>query len=242
MNGNRKPEGHVLADDGKHAEDTHHLFEFALRRRPAPTGEQQEAALLPQLQRLEGEFRDVAREARVVSQGLSRVQFNWRPTIGRWSISDCLGHLNILGSEQLAVIDAGIREARTQGWFSAGPFAVGFLAGRLIASTEPPVRHRRRAEEHFVPESDQSADIVVPAIVDLQEQLVGRIRLANGLDLARIRVRPPGHRLLKLGMLEFFLFLAAHQRRHLAQAWQVRRDPRFPKSLPPAKGTARPYP
>jgi DinB superfamily len=228
-----------MADDDRIRAETDHLFELGFRRRPTPTGEPQDAALIPQLQQLEGEFREVAREARVVTQGLSRVQFNWRPALGQWSIAECLGHLNILGSEQLAVIDAGIREARAQGWFAAGPFQVGFLGGRFISATEPPVRRRRQAERHFVPESDQSAEITVPAVVDLQEQLLGRVRLANGLDLARIRVRAPGSRLLRLNLLEFLLYLAAHEHRHVVQAWQVRRNPLFPKAAPTRTGAVR---
>jgi hypothetical protein len=228
-----------MADEGRLPDGTRELFELGIRRRTAPSGEQQEAALIPQLQRLEGEFREIERDARAVGQGLSRIQFNWRPATGQWSVADCLGHLNIMGSEQLAVIDAGIREARAQGWFAPGPFAVGFLAGRLIRSTEPPVRRRRRAEEHFVPASDQSTDIVVPAITDLQEQLVGRVRLANGLDLARVRVRVPGHRMLRLTLLELLMYFAAHERRHLAQAWQVRRTPGFPKAVPQKTGPVR---
>jgi hypothetical protein len=228
-----------MGDEGRLPDETRHLFELGIRRRVSPSGEQQEAALIPQLQHLEGEFREIGREARVVAQGLTRVQFNWRPALGQWSIAECLGHLNILGSEQLAVIDAGIREARTQGWFAAGPFTLGFLAGRLISATEPPVRQRRRAEAHFVPQSDQSAEITVPAVLDLQEQLLGRIRLANGLDLARIRVRAPGSRLLRLSLLEFFLYLAAHEHRHVVQAWQVRRNPGFPKAVPTRTGPLR---
>jgi hypothetical protein len=73
----------------------------------------------------------------------------------------------------------------------------------------------------------------VPAIVDLQEQLLGRVRLSNGLDLARIRVDAPGRGFLRLNLMELLLFLAAHERRHLAQAWQVRRDPRFPSVARP---------
>jgi hypothetical protein len=229
----------MTVDDSRLPDGTQNLFELGIRRRPAPTGEQQEAALIPQLERLEHDFRDVAREARAVGQGLSRIQFNWRPTIGQWSIADCLGHLNIMGSQQLVVMDAGIREARTQGWFAGGPFTPGFLARRFIRATEPPVRRRRRAEAYFVPASDQSADIVVPAIVDLQEQLLGRVRLSNGLDLARISVRAPGRAFLRLNLMELLLYLAAHEHRHLAQAWQVRRDPRFPNAGRPRTAPVR---
>jgi len=36
---------------------------------------------------------------------------------------------------------------------------------------------------------------------------------------------------LKLGLGPCFAFLIAHERRHLWQAWQVRKDERFPRQL-----------
>ena len=228
-----------MVDDDKLTGDSRHLFELGVRRRGAPgPGEQREAALPPQLQELDNDFREIGREARTVAEGLSRQQFNWRPGAGRWSISECLVHLNIMGSDVLPLIDSGIQEARSRGWTSSEPFAIGIFGRRLIRATEPPVQWKRSAAAHFVPSSDQASAMVVPALVDLQTQLSGRVRVANGLNIARVRVSVPGRRMLRVNLYELLLYVAAHQRRHLAQAWQVRRDRMFPKAPPARPATA----
>ena len=226
-----------MVDPGKPPEASQELFELGPRRRQGTgAADQKETPLIPQLRELESEFREISREARALGDGLSHEQLNWRPGSGQWSIAECLGHLNMMGSEPLASVDAGIRDARSRQWYSQGPFRIGFFAERLIRATEPPVRWKRSAKHKFVPPSDQPIGLVVPGILDLQEQLIARLGLANGLNLARIRVTAPGRPLLRLNFYELLVFLAAHERRHLEQAWRVRRDRRLPKTGPARPG------
>ena len=226
-----------MVDGGKPPDPSDELFELGTRRRPGlGAADQKETPLIPQLQELESEFRGIGREARTIAEGLSHEQVNWRPGSGQWSIAECLGHLNIMGSEALSSIDAGIREARSRQWYSQGPFRIGYFANNLIRATEPPVRWKRNASHKFVPPSDQPVGVVGPAIIDLQDQLIARLRLANGLNLPRIKVAAPGRRLLRLNLYELFVFLAAHERRHLEQALRVRRNRMLPKAGPPRPG------
>jgi hypothetical protein len=227
-----------MGEAGKPPGAPHELFELGARRwqGAAAAGNQKEALLIPQLQELEGDFRELRREAAAVADGLSHGQFNWRPGSGQWSIAECLGHLNMIGSDPLASVDAGIREARSRQWYSQGPFRIGYFAGQLIRAAQPPVRWKQSANHKFVPPSDQPIGLVVPAIIDLQTQLIGRLALANGLNLARIRVAAPGRLILRLNLYELFMYLAAHGRRHLEQAWRVRRDRMLPKTGPARPG------
>lgn len=226
-----------MADRGKPPDTSHELFELGTRRRPGMgAAEQKDTALTPQLRELEGEFREIGRRARTVAEGLSHEQVNWRPGSGQWSIAECLGHLNIMGSEALSSIDAGIHEARSRQWYSPGPFRLGFFANNLVRTTEPPARWKRNASHRFVPPSDQPVGVVGPAIIDLQEQFIVRLRLANGLNLARIKVAAPGRPILRLNLYELFVFLAAHERRHLEQALSVRGNRMLPKAGPARPG------
>ncbi len=229
-----------MGDAGKPPGAPRELFELGARRRQgaAAAGDEREALLIPQLQDLESEFREISREAQSVGSGLSHEQFNWRPGSGQWSIAECLGHLNIMGSEVLSSVDAGLREARARQRYSQGPFRIGYFAGQLIRATEPPVRYKRQASHKFVPPSDQPVGLVVPAIVDLQAQLIARLGLANGLNLARIKVASPARLIVRLNLYELFVYLAAHERRHLEQAWRVRRDRMLPKTGPARPGAA----
>jgi hypothetical protein len=226
-----------MVEPGEPPDTTQDLFRLS-GRRPAGgprLGEGPGDVLPLQLQELEGEFREIGRQVRSLADGLSHEQLNWRPGSGQWSIAECLGHLNIMGSEPLAAIDAGIREARARQWYSQGSFRIGFFASRLVRATEPPVRWKQGASQKFVPPSDQPFGVVIPAIIDLQEQLIARLRLSNGLNLGRIRIGAPGRPILRLNLYELFVFLAAHERRHLEQALRVRRNRMLPKA-----GLARP--
>jgi hypothetical protein len=227
-----------MSEAGKPPGAPQELFELGARRRQgaAVVGDQKDALLIPQLQDIESDFRAISREARAVADVLSHGQFNWRPGSGQWSIAECLGHLNIMGSEPLESIDAGIREARSRQRYSRGPFRLGYFAERLVRATEPPVRWKQHASHKLVPPSDQTVALVVPAIIDLQDQLIARLGLANGLNLARIRVAAPGRLILRLNLYELFVYLAAHERRHLEQAWRVRRDRMLPKTGPARPG------
>jgi hypothetical protein len=58
----------------------------------------------------------------------------------------------------------------------------------------------------------------------LQSQLTLLAQSADGLDLARIKVPTPISRLIRLSLGMTFAQVAAHERRHLDQAWRVRKQ------------------
>jgi len=217
--------------------DLDHLFGRPFGRRAAGTSAAQgePSALNPSLRAVSRQLHDLGREANRVTEGLSDRQFNWRPAPGRWSVGDCLGHLNIVGSDLLPVIDSAITEARANAWYANGPFDAGLVAKWLLRGTEPPVRRRRRALPEHVPGTDHAIAVALPALQDLVGQLTTRIQAANGLDLTKPKVPAPSGGLFRVNVFELLLLFAAHWRRHLAQARTVRERPDFPRSGAPAE-------
>src|SRR5580658_9400871 len=67
-----------------------------------------------------------------ITTGLSREQFNWRPEAGRWSIGECVGHLNIVNAGDLAPLQEAIQNGRARGRTGQGPFQYGFLSRKFI--------------------------------------------------------------------------------------------------------------
>jgi hypothetical protein len=61
-----------------------------------------------------------------------------------------------------------------------------------------------------------------------QVQYVDRLRQANGLDLARARVRSPVATWIQVPLGTGFAAMTAHERRHLWQARRVIEAPGFP--------------
>ena len=52
--------------------------------------------------------------------------------------------------------------------------------------------------------------------------MVARLEQANGLDLSRARFQSPIAAYIKMNLLSFFYVFTAHERRHIAQADEVR--------------------
>ncbi|MFN2387852.1 MAG: DinB family protein [Thermoanaerobaculia bacterium] len=176
---------------------------------------------------LRRQFEAAAREARDLAGGLTLRQLQWRPA-GKWSIAECFDHLNH-AERILPRFDRKLAEARAAGGRRRWPYRAGWIAGMYIRSVEPPVRRLRfRSPKAFRPHSETELTDAVPRFLRLQEDLARRVEESEGVDVSGIRMGSPVVRRFKMSMAEWFAFLAAHQRRHLWQARNVRAHPDFP--------------
>ena len=168
------------------------------------------------------QFEDTKKAARDLAGALSEQQFNWRPAPEKWSIGQCLAHL-VTTDTALPAIDRAIADARTRGWLAPGPFRYGWFTRWMIGSMEPPPKRRMRTFPIFTPPTTVlSCDEVLRMLVASRDRLRERIQAAAGLDLKRAIVVSPASRLIRISLGGYFAFLAAHDRRHLWQARQVR--------------------
>jgi hypothetical protein len=184
--------------------------------------------LSPELGELDRQFAALKAEASELVAGLKGAQFNWRPRPRSWSIAECLLHLNIVGDRYVHVLETTLAEARALGLVGQGPFGYGWLGRWILANAEPPPKRKFKAPRSFTPPDDQPITAVLPTFLHLQGQLALRIEQANGLDLARVRVPAPGLGPVMLNLHITLAWIAAHERRHLWQARQVRNHAGFP--------------
>src|SRR6476660_3052381 len=95
-------------------------------------------SLVPELESLRKQIEDIVADAHKLTAGVSQRQFNWQPKPGRWSMAQCLAHLNVVGAIQLPRIEASIRLAREQGVAGSGPYRHGFVGRCFVSLIEPP--------------------------------------------------------------------------------------------------------
>jgi hypothetical protein len=174
------------------------------------------------------QFVEVAERTKALISGLSEAQFNWRPGPEQWSIEECLGHLVITGQRHLKLIEQGIAKGRARGFTGKGPFRYGFLERVLLRQMEPPVRRRFSAPRRLRPVHGQPLSAIVPTFLHLQSQFTRVAEESEGLDLGRIKVPSPAFHFWRTSLGVALALAAAHERRHVEQAWRVRRDPQFP--------------
>ena len=185
-------------------------------------------ALVPELDDFRRQFEDVTTAVNSLIEPLRDDQFAWCPEPGAWSVAHCLDHLNATARHYLPLLDEGISEAIRRGIYGEGPFTYSWLGRLLVFVNEPPPRFRARASQRVHPAASRPRHEIVAALRAYQVQYVDRLRQANGLDLARARVRSPVGGWLRFSLGAGFALMAAHERRHIWQARRITEMPAFP--------------
>lgn len=177
-------------------------------------------ALAPEIAQFRADFERISTEADALSGPLRDDQFNWRRTADTWSVGQCLEHLNAVARFYLPLIDEAIARAVRRGTYGTGPFRYGRIWSWLVSLTAPPPRVRVNASGAFQPGSGRARRDIMTAFHAYQAQYIDRLHQANGLDLARSRIRPPFVPWPPMPLGLSFAAIIAHERRHL---WQMRR-------------------
>lgn len=171
-------------------------------------------------------------QARRLAGSLSHHQFNWRPGTDRWSVAECIQHLNITEYMVLKVLRPVIDEALARGMTGTGPFHYGWFSRWFEAQMEPPPRRTFKAPTAFAvaPGSSWDRDKTLADFAAVGGKLDECLELSRTLDLRRIKVPSAAMPLLRLPLGATFRVQTAHERRHLWQAEQVVKDARFPRA------------
>lgn len=174
------------------------------------------------------QFEASKREGAALAAGLTERQLNWRPGPDRWSVGQGLMHLAVGTDRVLPAIDRAIAQARERGWWASGPARYGWFTRLMVRSMEPPPKWRFKTIPLFYPPAETlHGDQVLRALDASRDRLLERVRLAEALDPKRAIVVSPVSRLIRVPLGGYLAFLAAHDRRHLWQAQQVRKSSGF---------------
>lgn len=182
--------------------------------------------LAPEIEQFRNQFEQLSAEADALTAPLSDEQFTWRPGPDSWSIAECIDHLNATARVYLPSLDEGISDAIRGGVYGEGPFKYNWL-GRLSVRFSK-LRVRLKAPDDVQPGGDRTRREILNAFRAYQVQYIDRLRQANGVDLARARVRLPISSWLRIPLGSGFQLMLVHSRRHLAQARRVLNAENFP--------------
>lgn len=158
-----------------------------------------------------------------------------QPAPGQWSAAQCLEHLNIYGRYYLPAIEKAIREKKRKGSRPADLFRSGWLGDYFAKLMRPlpggGLKSKMKAPKNAVPSTQPDARAMLAEFIDQQEKLQQLLTAAAAVDINRIRIPISIAPWLRLKLGDTFLFLTAHNERHLLQAERaigVTRQPAVP--------------
>jgi hypothetical protein len=174
-----------------------------------------------QLERIEEEFESARARLRALAQVAPFSVWPVRPDPNRWSIADCVEHLNRTASAFLPLLRAGLEQAeadrRPDRSYRRDP--MGWLLSVIMP---PPVRFARvKTTSDFEPSGNVEPAELVRTFERLQDEQIAYLRAADGLPLNRIRIRSPFDARTQYNAYSCLVILPRHQHRHLWQAERV---------------------
>ncbi len=185
------------------------------------------------LDRYAAAFRAARDRARILVDGLSDDQFNWKPSPERWSVAECLAHLNVVHAGYEPVLDRLIAAApRTS---APGPMTYGWVGRRFVQSLRPgapPMRSPRAMRPTASQSRARSRFDREQTLAEFEastERLLGAVDAACAVDAGRIRVPLPILPLLRLRLPSILDGLGQHALRHVGQAERVVAHAGFPR-------------
>ncbi|MCA8831519.1 DinB family protein [Hymenobacter pini] len=153
---------------------------------------------------------------------LSDDQLNRGPGPGKWSVGQCLEHLNIVGGLYLPVISRKVKAARERGSSPAETVAHGFIGRKMTdamraSATDKPMK----APQQYAPSGSRLPRTVIEVFSRQLDELGNLIDQARGINANAVRIPNPIIPLLIPRLTDVLELLVTHIDRHIRQAERV---------------------
>jgi hypothetical protein len=147
------------------------------------------------------------------------VKLSYCPEEGKWSVAQCLEHLNAYNRYYLPAIERAIapisKEVNT--WFVPG-FWGNYFTKMMRPTNVYQVKNRMRAMKSYTPTKGLNVQQVFDEFFQHQNKLLQLLEVAKRRDLNSIRVPVSISKFIKFKLGDTFRFLIAHEQRHMIQA------------------------
>jgi DinB superfamily len=182
------------------------------------------------LQVISRQLDEAEEKARRIIDGISNTQGSWQPREGAWSIVQCLDHLGRTNTVYAAALREALNNAKQVRGAMTGFIQPGCPSRIMIRLLEPPPMGKMRAPKKIVPATQVNKDDSLRSFLHSHNEVRAVMHQGAWVDLNRIRFRNPFVSSLRFTVGAGLLIIAAHDRRHLWQADQVRQSAGFPQS------------
>ncbi|MES2004377.1 MAG: DinB family protein [Bacteroidota bacterium] len=152
-------------------------------------------------------------------------KFSNKPAPDKWSATQCLMHLNSYGRYYIPAIEKAISYAIQQNQKPVMYFKAGWLGNYFTEMMLPkkdglPAKKMASPKDHL-PQTNENSYEVIAEFIEQQEKFLVLLRKAKHINLAKTKVPISIAKFIKLQLGDTFLFLVAHNYRHILQAMRA---------------------
>lgn len=164
---------------------------------------------------------------------LTPEQLNWKPSPKKWSVAECLGHLNIFAKHYLDRAEKAMTEAKP---LATAPqqFKSGYWGEKLTTTMKPlpdgQIPSPMGTMGKFDPAKKERVNAeTLNTFIQYHQLMLELINKADKYDLQAIRITSTLGPIIRFKLGDTFRFMVAHDQRHLLQAQRVMSTVGFPK-------------
>lgn len=165
-------------------------------------------------------FHNFQQEVESLTEGLPAEAFNSAPAPGRWSVGQCIDHLNETGRRLVPLLQAALATARER-QASAGQTTprLGLRDRLFVWGVAPGSWLKMPTFSMYEPAAGAlDPQRTTEAFQALQEDLARCAETAGEVDWSAVRATSPASRFVRLSAGGWLAGTAAHQQRHFEQA------------------------
>ncbi|WMX12223.1 MULTISPECIES: DinB family protein [unclassified Aureispira] len=197
----------------------------------------QTITLLRELERLNQRLSEiVARDF----ANLSSEQLNWREHEEKWSIAECLLHLNYVADYYFPATLKAIKNSKSKKSKPQAKFTRGWLghyyASKFRLNLDNQMKSKIESPSKYNPRSISSSQLEGKAIVQEflanQDTLYSMLQDARLINLQKTRVYAAFLGLVSIQLGDMLKILVYHTERHIVQAQRILYHDYFPGNLP----------
>jgi hypothetical protein len=147
------------------------------------------------------------------------VKLSYCPEEGKWSVAQCLEHLNAYSRYYLPAMEKAMTPVSKQvnAWFVSG-FWGNYFTKMMKPANVYEIKNRMKAMKSYVPSKGLNVQQVFDEFFQHQNKLLQLLEIAKRRDLNSIHVPISISRFIKFKLGDTFRFLIAHEQRHMIQA------------------------
>jgi hypothetical protein len=185
--------------------------------------ELQTAELQAQLIAIAEDFEAAQRRLDRLVAGLPQEKWATRADPERWSVAECIAHLNLTSKAFIPIIREALEACRSMpARASPTRYHLDFAGWLIWRASGPGVGFMRmKTTAPFVPQGELPRDTVLAEFARLQQDQIRCVSEADGLPIDKVRVRSPFNTRLRYSVYSALSILPRHQHRHLNQAERV---------------------
>jgi hypothetical protein len=159
-----------------------------------------------------------------LADAMSDDEWPARSDPARWSVAECVAHLNLTNAAYVPRIRKAIEEARKLPRHVGGSYQRGMI-GKVFAAMVGPLPKigkirigRVSTKPDFVPGGSLPKQQVLAEFKRLQLELIGMVRESDGLAIDKVKITSPFGEKIHYDVYSTYVILPRHEERHIQQA------------------------